>query len=101
MADFTPVDVGAAHMAMVNAIEAAKSRRAKNPNASSAEAFDNQAARLRILRDKILDELPEPFHQHRLAYPDYRPSVMGVAVRISQAAEPNTIGVELLTDRQS
>jgi hypothetical protein len=73
MADFTPIDAGAAHFAMLNATEAAKSRRAKNPNASSAEAFDRQAAQLKVLRDKILDQLPEKFAAHRKAYPDYTP----------------------------
>lgn len=73
--DFNPIDAGAAHMAMLNALAAAKSRREKNPNASSAEAFDNQATQLKTLRDKILDLLPEQFHQHRLAYPDYQSRV--------------------------
>jgi len=31
----------------------------------------NQAAQLLISRNKILDRLPEQFHEHRKAYPDY------------------------------
>lgn len=72
---FNPIDAGAANTAMLNALAAANSRREKNPNASSAEAFESQAAQLRVLRDKILDRLPEEFHKHRLAYPDYQSRV--------------------------
>lgn len=69
MPDFTPIDAGAAHHAMMNAIEAAKSRRAKNPNASSADAFDPQAEQLKVLRDKILHQLPE-FQEYLKSYPE-------------------------------
>jgi hypothetical protein len=82
MADFTPIDAGAAHRAMLNAIEAANSRRSKNPNAHSAESFDQQAAELKVLRDKILDKLPPQFHSHRLAYPDYN------LARIAERTKP-------------
>jgi hypothetical protein len=73
MDDFTPIDAGAAEMARWNALAAAKSRREKNPNSGSAEAFENQAAQLLVLRNKILDRLPEQYHEHRaLVYPNYR-----------------------------
>lgn len=69
MADFTPVDVGAVNAAMVDAKHEAKERRDRMP--SSAAALDQRAEQLLAARDKILDRLPEEFHEHRKAYPDY------------------------------
>jgi hypothetical protein len=67
--DFTPIHAGVVHHAMQLCLEAAKKRREKMP--SSADAFDNHANQLRETRDMLLDRLPEQFHEHRLAYPDY------------------------------
>jgi hypothetical protein len=76
---FTPVDAHAVHAAT---------------GSSAAASFKRKAEELLVVRNKILDRLPEEFHEHRLAYPDYCPSIMGIPVRISETAEPNTIGIE-------
>ena len=34
--------------------------------------FERKAAELKAVRDKILDRLPEKWHEHRKTYPDYR-----------------------------
>jgi hypothetical protein len=90
--DFTPTHAGVVHDAMQLCLEAAKKRRAKMP--SSADAFTLKAEQLRETRDMILDRLPPEFHSHRAAYPDYRPSMVGMTVRISEALPPNTISIE-------
>lgn len=69
MTDFTPTHAHVVHQAMVEAKHEAKERRAKMP--SSADALERRAAELLIVRNMILDRLPEEFHSHRLAYPDY------------------------------
>lgn len=54
---FTLTDAHAAHRAMLEAENQAKEREEKMP--SSAKAMHGHAAQLRILRDKILERLPE------------------------------------------
>lgn len=73
MKDFTPIDAGAAHTAMIDMREAARKYEERKPGCVQAQTFARNADQLRILRNKILDRLPEQFHEHRKAYPDYRP----------------------------
>jgi hypothetical protein len=54
---FTLADAHAAHRAMIEAEHQAREREEKMP--SSAKTIAGHAAELRILRDKILDLLPE------------------------------------------
>jgi len=71
MEDFTPLDAHAAHVAMIDMLEAARKYREKKPGSSVAESFARKAAELKVARNKILDRLPPQFHEHRKAYPDY------------------------------
>ncbi len=71
MEDFTPADAGAVETACRDAHDEAEKRREKMP--TSAAAFDRRADELKNVLYKILDRLPEKFHEHRaLVYPDYR-----------------------------
>jgi hypothetical protein len=54
---FDRVDLNAVHHAMLTAEHEAAERREKMP--SSAEAFRAHAAQLRIVREKLLERLPE------------------------------------------
>ena len=54
---FTPADAGAVHHAMQEAAHQAEERAERMP--SSAEAYRTQAERLRVVRDKILEFLPQ------------------------------------------
>lgn len=56
MTEFDRNDAHAVHMAMVEAKHQAEEREEKMP--SSANALRTHAARLRIVREKILDRLP-------------------------------------------
>lgn len=69
MIDFQPKDAGALHWAFEDAIRSARER-AEKGMVSSAAAYEAQAASVRLLRDRILDTLPEKV---RNSYPDYRP----------------------------
>lgn len=71
MTEFTPSDANAVHAAMIRAKEEAANREDRMP--SSARAFDQTANDLKVVRDKILDRLPSEFHEHRKAYPGYKP----------------------------
>lgn len=53
---FTRIDAHAVHRAMIEAEHQAKERAESMP--SSANALRNHAAELRVVREKILDELP-------------------------------------------
>lgn len=65
--EFTPIDAHAVHAAMIEAAHQAKERKEKMP--TSATALESHAADLRVVRDKILAQLPE---EQRRAYPDYQ-----------------------------
>lgn len=98
MTEFTPIDVGVVNAARIDAKHEANERRERMP--SSAAALDQRAEQLLVVRNKLLDLLPEKFHEHRKAYPDYKPSLMGFAVRVTESQSPDAIGLELpLTDR--
>jgi hypothetical protein len=66
MAEFTSIDAHAVHRAMNEAEHQAKERQERMP--SSALALETHAKELRVVRDKILAQLPA---EHRRAYPDY------------------------------
>ena len=71
MEDFTPADAGAVATAADDARDEAEKRREKMP--ISAAAFDRRAIPPRVVLYKILERLPEKWHEHRaLVYPDYR-----------------------------
>jgi hypothetical protein len=71
MDDFTLIDVGAVHRAMVEALAQAEERRR---GSISQEALRQHAAQLKVVRDRILDRLPEQWHEYReISYPDYKP----------------------------
>jgi hypothetical protein len=71
MEDFSPADANAVATAASDAKTEAERRREKMP--SSAAAFDRRAEQLQAVLVKILDRLPEEFHEHRaLVYPNYR-----------------------------
>jgi len=72
MEDFTPTDAHAAHVAMIDMLEAAKKYRERKPESNTGAVFERKAAEFKVARDKILDRLPERWHDHRKAYPDYR-----------------------------
>jgi hypothetical protein len=72
MEDFTPIDAGVAHEAMIDMREAARKYEERKPGCVQAQTFARKAAELKVLRNKILDRLPSEFHPHRKAYPDYR-----------------------------
>lgn len=70
MEDFTPADAGAVSTASDDAKAEAEKRREKMP--TSAAAFDRRAEELKAVLYKILDRLPEKWHEHRaLVYRDY------------------------------
>jgi hypothetical protein len=69
MAKFTRTDAHAVHQAMINAQHEAKEREERMP--SSAASFDRHAYDLRVVLDKILEDLTEDI---RLLYAA-RPSV--------------------------
>lgn len=74
MEDFTPADAGVVATAAGDAREQAGKRRERMP--TSAAAFDRRAKELLVLLHKILDRLPEQFHEHRATvYSDYRPDL--------------------------
>lgn len=67
MENFTRTDAHAIDRAMIEAEEKAEERRDKMP--SSAEAISRHAKELEVVREKILDRLPE---EVRLTYPRRR-----------------------------
>ncbi len=69
--DLTPIDPGVAHEAMIDMREAARKYEERKPGCVQAQTFARKAVDLKVLRNKILDRLPEQFHEHRKAYPDY------------------------------
>jgi hypothetical protein len=71
MEDFTPTDAHAVETAMIDMREAARKYRERKPESGTGAIFERKAAELKTVRDKILDQLPERFHEHRAAYPDY------------------------------
>jgi hypothetical protein len=82
--DFTPIDAGVAHEAMIDMREAARKYEQRKPGCAQAQTFARKAADLKVLRDKILDRLPPQFHEHRKTYPDYHG--YADAVRIEKGA---------------
>jgi hypothetical protein len=67
MAEFDVRDALAVHHAMLEAIAKAVERRERMP--SSAKAIEGQAEQLKIVRDKIVKQLPE---SEPAAFPRYR-----------------------------
>jgi hypothetical protein len=59
MEEFDPIDLHAVHRAMVEAEHQSKEREERMPSSSSANALRAHAAQLRIVREKLLDRLPE------------------------------------------
>jgi hypothetical protein len=86
MEDFTPADAGAVATAVDDARAEAEKRREKMP--TSAAAFDHRAEGLLGVLKKILDRLPERFHEHRaLVYRDYRSEGSQLKPPTAQAAD--------------
>lgn len=71
MSDFTPVQANAVHMAMIDMREAARKYDEKRPGCAQSVTFTRKAEELLVVRNMILDRLPDEFHEHRKAYPDY------------------------------
>jgi hypothetical protein len=70
MEDFTPADAGAVETACRDAHHEAEMRRDKMP--TSAAAFDRRAEELKNVLHKVLERLPEKWHEHRArVYRDY------------------------------
>lgn len=74
MEDFTPIDASVAHRTMIDMREAARKYEERKPGCVQAKTFTRKADDLLALRNKILDRLPEQWHEHRsITYPDYKP----------------------------
>jgi hypothetical protein len=72
MDDFTLIDAGAVHRAMVEALAQAEERRSLAR--ARRRRLRQHAAQLKVVRDRILDRLPEQWHEYReISYPDYKP----------------------------
>lgn len=78
--DFTPIDAAVAHQAFIDMREAAKRHEERKPGCVQAQTYTKKANHLLVLRNKILDRLPEEFHGHRVAYPDYVPNPAAVTI---------------------